>query len=328
MPDYDTNPIATYVTDPANVIADAVFTPSQPSGSPQTTIRAELLRLDPTVKVPKDQPVDADIIALHDSVTSRAVRALSWGALKAALTAQLVSFFVPIGSVHMFASGVAPAGYLKCNGQTIGNGSSGATGRASADTLALFSFLWNGSNNTDLPIQAADGTTSTRGASASADFSANKRLPLPDLRGEHVRGWDDGRGVDAGRTVLSRQADMTRSHTHTGAANSGGDHTHTGSTNTTGDHNHAVNDPGHVHSLYGTTAGDGSSNVELGGSNNVNGGSTISARTGIYLSNGGAHSHSVTIASGGAHGHDLTINSSGGAETRGRNVALLFAIKL
>ncbi|MEI7346357.1 phage tail protein [Dickeya chrysanthemi] len=28
---------------------------------------------------------------------------------------------------------------------------------------------------------------------------------LPDLRGEFIRGWDDGRGVDAGRSLLSQQ---------------------------------------------------------------------------------------------------------------------------
>lgn len=31
-------------------------------------------------------------------------------------------------------------------------------------------------------------------------------LKLADLRGEFIRGWDDGRGVDAGRTILSAQA--------------------------------------------------------------------------------------------------------------------------
>lgn len=31
-------------------------------------------------------------------------------------------------------------------------------------------------------------------------------LKVPDLRGEFIRGWDDGRGVDAGRTLLSGQA--------------------------------------------------------------------------------------------------------------------------
>ncbi|WP_205695164.1 phage tail protein, partial [Siccibacter turicensis] len=29
---------------------------------------------------------------------------------------------------------------------------------------------------------------------------------LPDLRGEFIRGWDDGRGVDVGRALLTSQA--------------------------------------------------------------------------------------------------------------------------
>ncbi|PPX79239.1 phage tail protein, partial [Cronobacter sakazakii] len=28
---------------------------------------------------------------------------------------------------------------------------------------------------------------------------------LPDLRGEFLRGWDDGRGIDSGRVILSQQ---------------------------------------------------------------------------------------------------------------------------
>ncbi|MBI1549319.1 tail fiber protein [Escherichia coli] len=35
-------------------------------------------------------------------------------------------------------------------------------------------------------------------------------LKLPDLRGEFIRGWDDGRGMDAGRTILSAQGDAIR----------------------------------------------------------------------------------------------------------------------
>ena len=30
-------------------------------------------------------------------------------------------------------------------------------------------------------------------------------MKLPDLRGEFIRGWDDGRGVDTGRSLLSAQ---------------------------------------------------------------------------------------------------------------------------
>ncbi|EOF8224553.1 phage tail protein [Yersinia enterocolitica] len=37
---------------------------------------------------------------------------------------------------------------------------------------------------------------------------------LPDLRGEFIRGWDDGRGVDSGRGLLTVENDEIRSHRH------------------------------------------------------------------------------------------------------------------
>ncbi|WP_333496179.1 phage tail-collar fiber domain-containing protein [Kluyvera sp. CHPC 1.251] len=55
-----------------------------------------------------------------------------------------------------------------------------------------------------------------------ADFSAEeypelaKSYPtnkLPDLRGEFIRGWDDERGVDSGRAILSAQSDAIRNIT-------------------------------------------------------------------------------------------------------------------
>lgn len=33
---------------------------------------------------------------------------------------------------------------------------------------------------------------------------------LPDLRGEFIRGWDDGRGIDTNRSLLSSQGDAIR----------------------------------------------------------------------------------------------------------------------
>ncbi|KMW74878.1 tail fiber protein [Photorhabdus luminescens subsp. luminescens] len=36
---------------------------------------------------------------------------------------------------------------------------------------------------------------------------------LPDLRGEFIRGWDDGRGVDSGRGILTHQGDAIRNIT-------------------------------------------------------------------------------------------------------------------
>ncbi len=37
---------------------------------------------------------------------------------------------------------------------------------------------------------------------------------LPDLRGEFIRGWDNGRGIDNGRSILSFQYDAFRRHNH------------------------------------------------------------------------------------------------------------------
>ncbi len=37
---------------------------------------------------------------------------------------------------------------------------------------------------------------------------------LPDLRGEFIRGWDDGRGVDNGRSLLTVQGYATEDHAH------------------------------------------------------------------------------------------------------------------
>ena len=37
---------------------------------------------------------------------------------------------------------------------------------------------------------------------------------LPDLRGEFIRGWDDGRGIDNGRSLLTVQGYATEDHAH------------------------------------------------------------------------------------------------------------------
>ncbi|MCE2002714.1 MULTISPECIES: phage tail protein [Enterobacter] len=44
-------------------------------------------------------------------------------------------------------------------------------------------------------------------------------LKLPDLRGEFIRGWDDVRGIDSGRTLLSLQLDALQKMT--GSASNG-----------------------------------------------------------------------------------------------------------
>jgi microcystin-dependent protein len=127
---------------------------------------------------------------------------------------------VPAGAVQAFAMNSAPSGWLAANGSTIGSASSGAT-NASADYSALFTVLWDNWTNTLLPILNSAGAASTRGASASADFAANKRLPLPDLRGYFVRGvgvaGQNGTNSDgtASGTFGAKQADALETHTHT-----------------------------------------------------------------------------------------------------------------
>jgi hypothetical protein len=68
---------------------------------------------------------------------------------------------------------------------TIGNATSGANLRANADTLALFTWLWTNFSNSQCPV-----LPSGRGASATADFNANKTIGMIDMRGSIMGGMD------------------------------------------------------------------------------------------------------------------------------------------
>lgn len=67
-------------------------------------------------------------------------------------------------------------GFVRLNGRTIGSAASGALERANADTAALFAYLWNGLADAQAPVSTG------RGASAAADFAANKTITLPNAR--------------------------------------------------------------------------------------------------------------------------------------------------
>lgn len=122
---------------------------------------------------------------------------------------------LPTGTIIQALFTAVPAGWLKLNGTSIGNASSGATGRANADTAALFAVVWNNMAQADATVQNSSGNTVSRGASATADFAANRRIVLPDMRGEFSRGLDESRGVDSGRAMGSAQAQAIQAHTHT-----------------------------------------------------------------------------------------------------------------
>ncbi len=100
-------------------------------------------------------------------------------------------------------------GFVRLNGRTIGSATSGATERANSDVQALFQYLWN----TDSALAVSGG----RGVSASADWSANKTIALPDFRSRSMAGLGDMGNSDnllfsgitftrGGETVLGSQA--------------------------------------------------------------------------------------------------------------------------
>ena len=67
---------------------------------------------------------------------------------------------------------------------------------------------------------APDGWLKCNGAAfVSAQYPklaiAYPDLKLPDLRSEFIRGWDDGRGIDTGRIILSSQSALVAGHAHT-----------------------------------------------------------------------------------------------------------------
>ena len=89
---------------------------------------------------------------------------------------------VMVGAVVGFAMTSAPNGWIKANGAAI-------------------------SRTTYAQLFAKIGTTFGSG-DGSTTFN------VPDLRGEFIRMWDDGRGIDTGRVFGSFQADEFKSHTH------------------------------------------------------------------------------------------------------------------
>jgi hypothetical protein len=144
----------------------------------------------------------------------------------------------PVGTLRAYVGTTAPAGYVRANGRTIGNAASSASERANADTAALFTLLW------DSYADAQAAVSSGRGASAAADYAANKTIALPDLRGRALFGLDD-----MGNSAAGRLAAATIDQTTNGATGGADTVTLTRANlpNDTVAPTVTITDPGHFH---------------------------------------------------------------------------------
>ena len=160
-----------------------------------------------------------------------------------ATTAFVLANNVPAGAVDFFAMNTAPTGYLKANGAAI-----------SRTTYAtLFSAIGTS-------YGAGDGSTT---------------FTLPDLRGEFLRAWADGRAVDTGRTFGSFQDQAYLSHAH------------------------GVNDPSHRHDVYYdiNQGGEPNSSYAFNGVSQFANRASSFSFTGISIqNNGGAETRPRNIA--------------------------------
>jgi microcystin-dependent protein len=163
---------------------------------------------DPTARLHNGKFTDGDpingILASRDSadyqnmVFDELINVISQAGLQpdegsvtqvaAAIAAMITS--AHIGSVAAFATSSAPTGWLKCNGAELDR-------TVYADLFAVIGTTFG----------AGDGSTT---------------FNLPDLRGEFVRGFDDGRGIDGGRVFGSSQSDEYKQHDHQPLALYGG----------------------------------------------------------------------------------------------------------
>lgn len=79
---------------------------------------------------------------------------------------------------------------------------------------ADFPELWAHAQTHAALVSDIDWQYSKWGAYSTGDGSTTFRLPDP--RGSHIRIWDNGKGLDAGRDLATYDADAVGEHTHDG----------------------------------------------------------------------------------------------------------------
>lgn len=184
------------------------------------------------------------------------------------------------GQVSHFPGTVAPSGWLQAKGQSISR----------SDYPYLWAFAESSGN-----IAATEGAK-TDGQFGPGDGSTT--FTLPDLRGVHIRNWDDSKGTDSGRGIGSNQGDQNRSHTHTATTASAGSHSH----------------------RYGKDVQE----ATAGNTGAIYPGFDLLAANWQQDFN---NRDTETTDSAGSHSHTVTVNADGGTETRVKNIALMACIK-
>lgn len=163
--------------------------------------------------------------------TSAAVIAL----LAAADLATFISLIggAETGDVKYTFKTSASAGWMLVTAAgSIGDASSTATLRANADTLALYTIIYNGCDNTLAPVAGG------RGANAAADYAAHKAMTIPQLVGRSPI----AAGAAAGVTTLKALGTLYGEENHALTSGENGPHVHANSLND-GGHTHQVGYP-------------------------------------------------------------------------------------
>jgi len=218
-------------------------------------------------------------------------------------------------------------GFVRCNGNTIGSAVSGSTERANADCQALFEYLWS-----TTVLQVFAGATPSRGATANADWLANKRMALPDLRGRTIAGMDDMGATAASRLTATYFGAVA---TGTAVGNVGGGESQTLSTAQLPSHLHPLasqhfggnlsivgETQDHQHS-WGGTFTSGLSNSSLSHNHTfTTGSSPIAAVTGLAATATSANDTVPTSSVDLNHTHNTAVGGTTGARNAAHDHAI------
>lgn len=207
-----------------------------------------------------------------------------------------------VGMVAAFDMPTAPPGWLKRNGADVSR-------TVFAKLFAVIGTRYG----------AGDGSTT---------------FNIGDNRGVFVRGLDEGRGLDTGRTLGSDQLGQNAAHDHVASVDAQGAHNHTVTLAANGEHAHsATSDVQGEHShltwpiALNIASGQGGGHYSVGASHGANTSAAGAHTHNISVASSGNHTHDATTGQQPAHTHSVTIAASGGSEARPVNQALLICIK-